>query len=497
MELTELANNAFGFMDEKLTLEQIQTAIDGIVEKYRSEFYPFEVRESGGGLQFLTKKEYHKTVAQLNGEKFLKRLSTAALETLSIIAYKQPVTKGEIEAIRGVSSDYAIQRLLEKELVVITGRNEKMPGHPLVYATSKSFMDYFGINSADDLPKLKEIFDEAMVSPTIMDGGQGVNLTDDSDQESSGTNELLAVTQSGELTTARINKDADKRISDPTQDSGRNADNTGVDSGEEIDFDSDEESDVDLVEESGVESGDESGVESVGESSDEMRLDYEKLKNDESVEKNDEFEIEIGETEVSETKVAETEVTETEVAEVELSGIDLNEVNEDRAIGEEDDDLVDEIEVVEEGDDDLVEKVEVNDDTNDELEEEVQVDEGGDDDLAQGVEVDGELIDDLEEEVAVVISDDEELEEDVETDEDDEDSDNEIYAETTEEEDLNDEDDKGKNSEVGGVGPDDEDDEDKVDDDDDDDDDEDDEDDEDDDDDDEDDEQKKQPRTDH
>ena len=75
MEITELVNNAFGFMDEKLTLEQIQTAIDGIVEKYTSEFYPFEVRESGGGWQFLTKKEYHKTVAQLNGEKFLKRLS--------------------------------------------------------------------------------------------------------------------------------------------------------------------------------------------------------------------------------------------------------------------------------------------------------------------------------------------------------------------------------------------------------------------------------------
>ena len=209
MELTELANNAFGFMDEKLTLEQIQTAIDGIVEKYRSEFYPFEVRESGGGLQFLTKKEYHKTVAQLNGEKFLKRLSTAALETLSIIAYKQPVTKGEIESIRGVSSDYAIQRLLEKELVVITGRNEKMPGHPLVYATSRSFMDYFGINSPEDLPKLKEIFDEALVNPTHIENMRRSPDTEDAEQETETTdnNELLAVTRAGELTTAKIKKD--------------------------------------------------------------------------------------------------------------------------------------------------------------------------------------------------------------------------------------------------------------------------------------------------
>jgi segregation and condensation protein B len=137
-EITELINQAFGFMEEKVQESQIEAALEGIVEKYNSEFYPFEVRMSGGGWQFLTKKDYHKTVAQLNGEKFLKRLSGAALETLAIIAYKQPVTKGEIEAIRGVSSDYAVQKLLEKELIMISGRNEKMPGHPLVYATSKN-----------------------------------------------------------------------------------------------------------------------------------------------------------------------------------------------------------------------------------------------------------------------------------------------------------------------------------------------------------------------
>jgi segregation and condensation protein B len=168
MEITELVNNAFGFMEEKLTLEQIQTAIDGIVEKYSSEFYSFEVRESGGGWQFLTRKDYHKTIAQLNGEKYLKRLSSAALETLSIVAYKQPITKGEIESIRGVNSDYSIQKLLEKELVVISGRNEDMPGKPLIYSTSRTFMDYFGINSAADLPKLREVFAETLIEPTAI-----------------------------------------------------------------------------------------------------------------------------------------------------------------------------------------------------------------------------------------------------------------------------------------------------------------------------------------
>jgi segregation and condensation protein B len=160
MEMTELINNAFGFMDDKLTLDQIQTGIDAIVDKYSSEFYPFEVRESGGGWQFLSKKDFHKTIAQLNGEKFLKRLSIAALETLAIVAYKQPITKGEIESIRGVNSDYSIQKLLEKELIIIMGRNEDMPGKPLIYTTSKTFMDYFGINQTADLPKLREVLGE-------------------------------------------------------------------------------------------------------------------------------------------------------------------------------------------------------------------------------------------------------------------------------------------------------------------------------------------------
>ena len=198
LELVELVNNAFGFMEDKITLDQVESSMEGILEKYNSEFYPFEVRMSGGGWQFLTKKEYHKTVAQLNGDKFLKRLSAAALETLAIIAYKQPVTKGEIEAIRGVSSDYAVQKLLEKELIVITGRNEKMPGHPLVYATSRNFMDYFGINSADDLPKIKEVLAEQLVTPTVMKDTLPVE-ENIKPEPGEGEDILLSVTETGEL----------------------------------------------------------------------------------------------------------------------------------------------------------------------------------------------------------------------------------------------------------------------------------------------------------
>jgi segregation and condensation protein B len=155
-------------MEERATKEQVDAALEGIREKYSAEFYPFEVKQSGGGWQFLTKAIYHPTVAQLNGEKYQKRLSNAALETLSIIAYKQPITKGEIEAIRGVNSDYSIQKLLEKELIVISGRDEQLPGRPLVYATSQNFMDYFGINSSDDLPQIKEVLADLIVEPTIV-----------------------------------------------------------------------------------------------------------------------------------------------------------------------------------------------------------------------------------------------------------------------------------------------------------------------------------------
>ena len=205
LEITELVNNAFAFMEDKITLDQVEAAIEGITEKYGSEFYPFEMKQSGGGWQFLTKKEYHKTIAQLNGEKFLKRLSAASLETLAIVAYKQPVTKGEIEAIRGVSSDYAVQKLLEKELIIISGRNEKLPGHPLVYSTSRSFMDYFGINSADELPKIKEVLADQLVEPTIIKNTELLTPSSESTEDDA----LLSVTEEGELIEKENNESED------------------------------------------------------------------------------------------------------------------------------------------------------------------------------------------------------------------------------------------------------------------------------------------------
>jgi len=179
-DVHELVNNALGFIEDRASIDQVESAIQGIREKYNTEFYAFELTQMGGGWQFLTKPQYHKTVALLNGDKFLKRLSTAAMETLAIIAYKQPITKSEIESIRGVNCDYAVQKLLEKDLIIISGRNEQAVGKPLIYATSRSFMDYFGINSAADLPKISEVLMEELVKATVLS---------DLDGHSAGTNE--------------------------------------------------------------------------------------------------------------------------------------------------------------------------------------------------------------------------------------------------------------------------------------------------------------------
>lgn len=216
LDIVDLINNAFGFMEERITLDQIEAAVEGIREKYNAEFYPFEVKESGGGFQFLTKKDFYKTVAQLNGDKFLKRLSNAALETLAIIAYKQPITKGEVEAIRGVNSDYSIQKLLEKELIIISGRNEDLPGKPLVYATSKSFMDYFGISSTDDLPKIKEVLAEQSIQGTLI--SDAVNNHGEAEAEAAEPNEEAnAPQQEGDASTTFIVADNGQLIEQPVE----------------------------------------------------------------------------------------------------------------------------------------------------------------------------------------------------------------------------------------------------------------------------------------
>ena len=141
--------------ENDFTKEEILKAITSIQNKYQNDNLAIELVNIANGYQFLTKKNYHPVISLLQLQRSKKKLSPAAIETLAIIAYKQSVTKLEIEQIRGVNSEYSIQKLLEKELIMIVGKSETV-GRPILYSTSPLFMDYFGINNLSELPQIKE-----------------------------------------------------------------------------------------------------------------------------------------------------------------------------------------------------------------------------------------------------------------------------------------------------------------------------------------------------
>lgn len=139
--------------------EDIVGAIQRLEEKYQHEEYAFQLFKAAGGYQFLTKPAYQSSISILLKQQSKKRLSTSAMETLSIIAYKQPISKTEIENIRGVNCDYAVQKLLDKQLIEITGKAETI-GRPMLYGTTPKFMEYFGISELTELPIPKEVNNE-------------------------------------------------------------------------------------------------------------------------------------------------------------------------------------------------------------------------------------------------------------------------------------------------------------------------------------------------
>lgn len=140
----------------EISKDELQNLIDKIIIKHQSEDEVLELKVINNSYQFLTKSTYHETINQLQLHRDKKKLSQGALETLAIIAYRQPITKLEIEQIRGVSCDYSVQRLLEKKLIQIAGKSDSI-GKPLLYSTSAQFMNHFGINGVRDLPQLKDI----------------------------------------------------------------------------------------------------------------------------------------------------------------------------------------------------------------------------------------------------------------------------------------------------------------------------------------------------
>ena len=135
---------------------QIQESITQLKNDYDMQGRSFQIEEVAGGYQLFTKPEYYEWIAKLRKKSGETKLSQAALETLAIIAYKQPILRANLESIRGVQSGQIIRLLMEKDLVKVVGRDESL-GHPLLYGTTKKFLEYFGLKDIKDLPKIEEL----------------------------------------------------------------------------------------------------------------------------------------------------------------------------------------------------------------------------------------------------------------------------------------------------------------------------------------------------
>lgn len=160
----------------EISKADIDTTVDQLNRKYEADNSAFRILRIANGYLHATTEQYAKYVGYLSSERAKRRLSQAALETLAIIAYKQPITKPELETIRGVNSDYILTTLLEKNLIAIKGRAESV-GRPLLYGTTDEFLKYFGLNNLSDLPKPREI-EEIMQDEDFLEQKRKIMMAD-------------------------------------------------------------------------------------------------------------------------------------------------------------------------------------------------------------------------------------------------------------------------------------------------------------------------------
>lgn len=155
--------------EEEVLLDEeiIRRIVTRLNERYEENDLSFRIEETGGGFTFVTQPRYHPWLSIFQHENAYRKLSQSAIETLAIVAYRQPITKPEVDQIRGVDSGYILRQLLEKMLVKVSGRADS-PGKPLLYKTTKYFLKHFGINSVTELPKPREI-DEILKDDDMAD----------------------------------------------------------------------------------------------------------------------------------------------------------------------------------------------------------------------------------------------------------------------------------------------------------------------------------------
>ncbi|MBM3984545.1 MAG: SMC-Scp complex subunit ScpB, partial [Planctomycetes bacterium] len=136
----------------------VQAALDELALAWRAREGAIELVEIAGGWRFMTRPAFHPDVAALRRKAEVERLSPAALESLAVVAYRQPITRADIEAVRGVQCGPVLRLLLDRDLIRITGRSPD-PGHPLLYGTTKRFLDHFGLKSLKALPDVKDLLE--------------------------------------------------------------------------------------------------------------------------------------------------------------------------------------------------------------------------------------------------------------------------------------------------------------------------------------------------
>ena len=162
----------------------LKEVVDGLNKQYAQEDHAFEIKQVAGGFQLVSRAEYEHFIRRMLSKSGRLTLSPAALDSLAIIAYKQPIGRYEIEAIRGVDSSGVLKTLLNRKLIKIKGRDTG-PGRPLLYQTTNTFLEYFGLNRLSDMPKLKEITELMEADPTL---GEQIAVFEDEniDQEKLG-----------------------------------------------------------------------------------------------------------------------------------------------------------------------------------------------------------------------------------------------------------------------------------------------------------------------
>jgi len=136
----------------------VNAALEGLVAAWAQRPGAVDLVEIAGGYRFLTRPEYHADVGNLRGKVGTERLSPAALETLAVVAYRQPLGRAEVEAVRGVQVGPVLRLLLDRDLIRVTGRSAE-PGHPQLYGTTRRFLDHFGLKSLKALPDLKDLLE--------------------------------------------------------------------------------------------------------------------------------------------------------------------------------------------------------------------------------------------------------------------------------------------------------------------------------------------------